>query len=164
MPRTPTLPPNDPRMWRRALARLHPDSGGQHELFLWGTVVRDLVCHGQESRRFSPHAAPPGGDKPRVPFPDLADFAALTARALERAASEAGDGYGRVLALLADCEPLGHLAHEQQRGASYKRLAAIAHAAGMSKPERVGWYRVAEEIPLADRHAGHILSKLKAAA
>jgi hypothetical protein len=31
----------------------------------------------------------------------------------------------------------------------------------MSKEERVGWYRVAEGIPLSDRHAGHLLSKLK---
>ncbi len=162
MPRTHTLPANDPRMWRKVLARLHPDSGGEHELFLWGPVVRDLVCNGPGSRRTSPRTAPPPDDKPRIPFHDFADFAALTARALERAA--AGDGYGRILALLADCQPLEHLAHEQGRGASYKRLAAIAHTAGMTKAERVGWYRVAEGIPLADRHAGHILSRLKRAA
>ena len=161
MTRTLTLPPNDPRMWRRALARLHPDSGGAHELFVWGSSARDLVCNEPAPRPASPRTAPPD-DKPRVPFPDLADFAELTARALERAA--VGDGYGLILALLADCEPLEHLAHEQRRGASYKRLAAIAHTAGMSKPERVRWYRVAEGIPLADRHAGHILSKLKRAA
>ncbi len=165
MSRTPTLPPTDRGMWRRALARLHPDSGGNHELFLWGTVVRDLVCDGSEPRRASPRTAPPPDDKPRVPFPDFADFAELTeltARALDRAA--AGDGYGRLLALLEDCRPLEHLDHEQRRGASYKRLAAIGHMWGMTKTERVEWYRVAEEIPLADRHAGHILSKLKRAA
>jgi len=66
-----------------------------------------------------------------------------------------------VLSLLADCYPLPHLAHEQERGASYKRLAAIAHTCGMTKAERVGWYRVAEELSLSDRHAGHVLSKLK---
>ncbi len=161
MPRTPTLPATDKSMWRRVLARLHPDSGGEHELFLWGTVVRDLVCAGG-SRQGPPRTAPPPDDKPRVPFPDFADFASLTARALERAA--VGDGYGRILGLLSDCRPLEHLDHEQRRGASYKRLAAIAHTAGMSKAERIGWYRVAEEIPLADRHAGHLLSKLKRAA
>ena len=137
-----------------AVPRAHGAHGGDD------AAVEFVIGNG-ELRGGRP--APPD-DKPRVPFPDLADFAALTARALERAASEAGDMYGRVLALLLDCRPLEHLAHEQQRGASYKRLAAIAHAAGMSKPERVGWYRVAEEIPLADRHAGHILSKLKRAA
>jgi hypothetical protein len=53
--------------------------------------------------------------------------------------------------------------HEMQRrrGASYKQLAAIGHAVEMTKRERVGWYRVCESIPLSDRHAGHILSKLK---
>jgi hypothetical protein len=34
---------------------------------------------------------------------------------------------------------------------------------GMSKPERVQWYRIAEDIPLSQRHAGHILSKLQKA-
>ncbi len=72
-----------------------------------------------------------------------------------------GEPYGRVLSLLADCKPLEDLAHEQRRGASYKRLAAIAHVWGMTKAERIGWYRVAEDLPLSDRHAGHILSRLK---
>jgi hypothetical protein len=31
----------------------------------------------------------------------------------------------------------------------------------MTPKERSGWYRCAESIPLSDRHAGHILSKLK---
>ncbi len=69
--------------------------------------------------------------------------------------------YGDVLSLLKDCRPLEHLAYEQDRGASYKRLAAIAHAWGMTKAERIGWYRVAEDLPLSDRHAGHILGRLK---
>ncbi len=66
-----------------------------------------------------------------------------------------------MLSLLADCEPLEDLTYEQERGASYKRLAAIAHTYGMSKAERIRLYRVAEDIPLSDRHAGHILSRLK---
>ena len=28
MARTPTLPPDEPRMWRRLVARTHPDAGG----------------------------------------------------------------------------------------------------------------------------------------
>jgi hypothetical protein len=32
---------------------------------------------------------------------------------------------------------------------------------GMTKAERVQWYRIAEAIPLSQRHAGHILSRLK---
>jgi hypothetical protein len=34
----------------------------------------------------------------------------------------------------------------------------------MTKAERVRWYRVAEEIPLSDRHAAHILSRSKRSA
>jgi hypothetical protein len=74
------------------------------------------------------------------------------------------NAYREVLSQLVDCYPLEHLAYEQERGASYKRLAAIAYTWGMSKDERIGWYRVAEGIPLSDRHAGHILSRIKKAA
>ena len=32
-PRTPTLPPTDRNMWRRLVARTHPDAGGDHDPF-----------------------------------------------------------------------------------------------------------------------------------
>ncbi len=66
-------------------------------------------------------------------------------------------------AVLVDCYPEcdGPLAGQQESGASYKSLAAIGHKAGMSKSERGRWYRLSEEIPLTQRHAGHILSKLR---
>jgi hypothetical protein len=52
--------------------------------------------------------------------------------------------------------------HDQQRcGATYKTLAAIGHMVSMSKAERIRWYRIAETVPLSQRHAGHILSRLK---
>lgn len=35
MPRTPTLPPTARVMWRKLLARAHPDAGGDHELFIF---------------------------------------------------------------------------------------------------------------------------------
>jgi hypothetical protein len=99
-------------------------------------------------------------EEDRVPFPELADFEALTARALD-VAQEVGGIFAAPLRHLADCRPMPSMAREQERGASYKRLAYIAHLAGMSKDERTEWYRIAECIPLADRHAGHLLSKLK---
>ena len=166
MARTPTHPPNDPRMWRRLVARTHPDSGGDHELFIWTGAVRDTVlglslCGGnpgpdvEPSRRREPSTEEPA----RVPYPPCADFAALTGRAIEH-----GGEFAPVLALLRDCWPAEHLAHEQGRGATYKRLAAIGHAWSMTKAERVRWYRVAESIPLSQRHAGHILSRSKRSA
>jgi len=98
----------------------------------------------------------------RVPFEVVDDFAELTHRAL-MSARDVPERYGRLLRLLDNCEAAHHgpLVSEQQRGTSYKRLAAIGHAAGMDVKMRSAWYRIAESIPLADRHAGHILSKLK---
>lgn len=164
MPHTTTRPPDDPKMWRRLIARTHPDAGGDGELFIWTTVLKSRVCGGE--LRIEPKPPPrspeprPADDKPRVPYPaGPYSFEEITRTALRRGAC--GMPYGRVLSLLADCKPLEHLAYEQERGASYKRLAAIAHAWGMTKAERVGWYSVAEALPLSDRHAGHILARLK---
>ncbi len=43
MPRTPTLPPTEPAMWRKLIARTPPDAGGDHELFIWAKQLHDIV-------------------------------------------------------------------------------------------------------------------------
>jgi hypothetical protein len=164
MTRTPTYPPGHRGMWRRLVGRAHPDAGGDHELFIWAGAVRDLVCRQGLSPRGDNSTESGRNEEPaRVPYPLESDFATLTARALAMA-EEAGGVHGALLEMLMDCYPLAHLAYEQERGASYKRLAAAGHMVGMTKAERVRWYRVAESIPLADRHLGHILSRLKESA
>lgn len=176
-PRTPTLPPTEPAMWRKLLARTHPDTGGSHELFVWAGALRELICDGElrmgpepeprdnPSRRreaSTQRTAPGTDDKPRVPYPAGTDFEEGTREAL-RMAEDLGEfhPYGALLGMLADTRGAEHYAPQEHRGASYRQLAAIAHAVGMSKPERAGWYRLAEGIPLADRHAGHLLGRLK---
>ena len=42
--------PNDHRMWRLLLARLHPDAGGDHELFVFASTVKDAVCDKEPPR------------------------------------------------------------------------------------------------------------------
>ncbi len=166
-PRTPTLPPNDRAMWRRLISRAHPDAGGDHDLFIWSMATRDVVCGGElgseiprRSRDPRPGAREPGAD--RVPFDAYADFGVLTDRAVTMAAAVA-QPYAYLLRLLSSCYPVaeGTLHNQQSRGASYRSLAAIGHAVGMSKTERAHWYRVAESVPLSQRHAGHILSRLQ---
>jgi hypothetical protein len=102
-------------------------------------------------------------DPARVPYPPGSDFAALITRALA-IAEEVGGVHGALLEMLTDCYPLALLAHELERGASYKRLDAAGHMVGMTMSERSRWYRVAESVPLADRHVGHILSRLNSRA
>ena len=45
----------DRHMWRLLLAKLHPDAGGDHELFLFASAVKEGICgggrSGQESAR-----------------------------------------------------------------------------------------------------------------
>jgi hypothetical protein len=169
MSRTPTLPPTDSGMWRRMIARTHPDAGGDHELFIWAGSVREFVCNGgaaesrpepQDHRSRRREASTPGTE--RVPFDWCADFEVLSDRAIAMASAVA-EPYGYLLRRLSDCYPVadGPLCDQQRRGASYKSLAAIGHTVGMTKAERVQWYRIAETIPLSQRHAGHILSQLK---
>ncbi|PLS84227.1 MAG: hypothetical protein CYG60_19025 [Actinobacteria bacterium] len=96
----------------------------------------------------------------RVPFGAPAGFERLTEEAL-RAAEREPPYVGRLLRLLADCRPLAELAHEQERGAHYDRLDLIADLAQIHDDERLCWYQAAEGIPLTDRHARHIIDKLK---
>ncbi len=164
-------------MWRKLLGRAHPDAGGSHELFVWTGALREMICDGDirmgpepeprdnpsRRREGSTQRTPPGNDdNPRVPYPPGTDFAAAT-REAQRMAEDLGEfhPYGALLGMLADVEPADHYAPQEQRGASYRQLAAIGHAVGMTKPERAGWYRLAESVPLSDLHAGRILSKLK---
>lgn len=170
MSRTPTLPPTDRAMWRKLVARAHPDTGGDHELFIWSRAAMEAICDGLQTERPQPRPEPPrasqqrgkpSGDEPdRVPYPVDASFAALTRRAYDMA-DEVSPKYGRLLRLLYGCRPDPGFARQQERGASYRQLAAIGHWCEMTKRERGAWYRIAESVPLADRHAGHILSKLK---
>ncbi len=159
-PRTPALPPNDRGMWRKVIARCHPDAGGEHELFIWSMATRDVVCGGELGseipRRGRDH------EPDRVPFDRYADFGVLTDRAAAMADAVA-QPYSYLLRLLSDCYPAtdGTLRNQQGRGASYRSLAAIGHRVGMSKAERVQWYAIAESVPLSQRHAGHILSRLQ---
>jgi hypothetical protein len=165
MTRTSTKPLDDKGMWRKAVAVTHPDGAGDHELCIWMQAVKEAVCNGESEAQLSEQ--PPPRSEPqfvhedgRVPFPESVVFEELTAKALGVAA-EVGGVFAASLQHLTNCHPMPHLAHEQERGASYKRLAYIAHLVGMSKGERTEWYRVAESIPFSDRHAAHILSKLK---
>jgi hypothetical protein len=168
MTRTPTLPLDDRRMWRLLVGRAHPDAGGDHELFIWTMATRDAICRelGSESPRANRQDDPSRregsmlGD--RVPFDRFADLEVLTDRAVTMADAVA-EPYGYLLRQLWDCYPVfvGPLHDQQRRGASYKSLAAIGHRVGMTKAERVQWYSTAEAVPLSQRHAGHILSRLK---
>jgi hypothetical protein len=169
MTRTPTPPLDDRSMWRRLVGRTHPDAGGSHELFIWTVATRDAICAGELSnvipRREWPSRRRGGSTSStgeRIPFDEHALLEVLTDRAIAMAEAVA-EPFGYLLRQVADCYPVdGGPSHDQQRrGASYKSLAAIGHQVGMSKGERVQWYRIAEAIPLSQRHAGHILSRLK---
>ena len=172
MTRTPTLPLDDRSMWRRLVGRSHPDAGGSHELFIWTAAMRDAICDGElggETPRREHYEQPSRGRDTsttsagdRVSFDRFSHSEVLRDRAIAMASAVA-EPYGYLLRQVADCYPAqdGPLRDQQRRGASYKSLAAIGHAAGMTKADRVHWYRIAEAIPLSQRHAGHILSRLK---
>jgi hypothetical protein len=102
------------------------------------------------------------GTGERVPFDEDASLEVLTDRAVAMAEAVA-EPYGYLLRQVLDCYPVseGPLYDQQRRGASYNSLAVIGHKVGMTKAERGQWYSIAEAVPLSQRHAGHILSRLK---
>jgi hypothetical protein len=113
------------------------------------------------------HPRTTSGDQ--VPFEEAFDkalsFTHLTEQALGLAENAALDpAHAALLRLLADCREMGTaervLYRQQAEGATYKTLAAIAYKAGLSTSQRVQWYRVAESVPLSQRHAGHIISRM----
>jgi hypothetical protein len=53
----------DPRMWRLLLARLHPDAGGDQELFAFACAIKDEVYRERPPVR---RAAGARGDPPRA--------------------------------------------------------------------------------------------------
>ena len=168
MTHTPTLPPDDRGMWRSLVGRSHPDAGGSHELFIWTVATRDAVCGGfnaeipRERQYSTSWDRNTSASAERVPFDEDAYHEVLTERAV-RMVEAVAEPYGLLLRQLADCHPAedGPLRDQQRRGATYKSLAAVGHRVGMTKAERIQWYRIAEAIPLSQRHAGHILSRLK---
>jgi hypothetical protein len=46
----------DRRAWRLLLARLHPDAGGDHELFLFACAVMESVCGKRRAHPGPDHA------------------------------------------------------------------------------------------------------------
>jgi len=162
-------------MWRRLLRVVHPDTYGEHDLFIWaGALFEHVAGDAPEEaprhvRREPPKHHPRTTSGDRVPFEEAFDkapsFTHLTEQALGLAENGALDpAHAALLKLLADCREMGTadrvLYRQQHEGATYKTLAAIAYKAGLSTSQRVQWYRVAESIPLSQRHAGHIISRM----
>lgn len=161
MPRTATPAPTDRSMWRRLLLRVHPDQGGDGELFVWARDLQGLVM-GERDGCAGPGAATGGPGPTRVDFPGEAgaDHARLTDRAVAMAA-DVGSPHARLLRMLAGCSPSPG-GRQERRGATYKQLALVAHLAGMDAAGRVGWYEIARGVPLSQRHAGHLIERLEA--
>lgn len=160
MTQTKAPPLDDKSMWRQLVSPTHPDRAGSDDLFIWMRELQERVCSGALK---APRPEPPPQERSeepeRVSFTAGLDFAVLTRRAVEMA-----DGqpliYARLLRMLDDYHPSPLYESQQERGAIYKQLAAIGHKAGMDKRERVGWYRVAESIPLSEGHARYLLEEL----
>jgi hypothetical protein len=149
---------------------VHPDTGGDDDLFVWVRHLQEHVAGDsideppRHTRRAPPRHKTTGERIDYTRAYDIAyTFDELTARALI-AAQELEEPYRSVLFMLEGCYEVGRvyapLYYQQHLGATYKQLAAIAHRVGMSKEQRVKWYRIAESIPLSQRHAGHIMDRL----
>jgi hypothetical protein len=173
MPRTLTAPPTDKRMWRRLLRIVHPDSGadGDGELFVWCRSLQEYVVGDAiepPRAEYEPPRRTTTEDSPRVDYTDAfqkaESFQALTAQAVELG-KETGEPYAALLGLLSDCKEVGQeggvIFRQQRQGATYKSLAALAYRAGLDKAQRTRLYRIAESIPLSQRHVGHIHRKLE---
>jgi hypothetical protein len=146
-------------MWRRLLARVHPDAGGDDELFVWAKSLEELV----RAKAQDVPAPPLGGTlqrKGRIPFDPHTDFDRISERALQFAPR--AFGYGDVLRLMRGAKRTGTA--KDRRGATYEQLARIAYLLGIDKHERNArkmWYRIARDVMLSEAHADHIIGSLE---
>jgi hypothetical protein len=157
-------------MWRLLLRLVHPDRHGTHDLFIWTRALYEHIAGDaiEPPPRETPRHHSTTTDRERVPlhsaYDKAADFARLTAQAVAMA-DDLPEPYAWLLRHLADCAEAGRADvvnyRAQNQGATYKQLAYIGHLVGMSKTERTRWYRIAESIPLSQRHAGHVLAHLQ---
>lgn len=182
------FPFDDPKMWRRLLARVHPDAGGSEELFVFAQALREEVSSKPRlisnplddliSRLWREHAdrprpkarpkdrnAPEGRSNARVSFETTLSFEELTARAMG-IAEGLGKPYDRIVSLLEGCalpDPEGDpkLLDEARFGAAYWRLADVGYALGLDGRGRAGLYRIARDTPLSGYHALRLLEKVQ---
>ncbi len=107
-------------------------------------------------------------NKERLPFAvslATSQSARLHTVSAFEAAKKAGKPFSRVLFSLRDCYPASEKSagyYRQERvGATYKQLAAIAHKTNMTDEQRFQWYELCESIPLSQRQANHILTRIE---
>jgi hypothetical protein len=96
-------PPTDRAMWRRLLARAHPDAGGDDELFVWAKSLEELVREG--AGRPGPRHGGTFQKALRIPFDPHTDFDRISERALQFAPR--AFGYGDVLRLMRGAKRTG---------------------------------------------------------
>ena len=166
MPRIATPAPTDCAMWRRLLRVAHPDTTGSDALFVWTKALHEHVAGTsipEDPPRLRRDPPKHKGTCCRVDFHLAYEYDSheeLTEHAVALSEETRGP-YASLLEHLRDCYPSVPSDHTLRRaenvGATYKQLAYIGHLANLSDTQRMAWYRLAEEVPLSQRHAGHLL-------
>lgn len=151
-------------IWRRLKARAHPDAGGDHELFLFVKALEERLAGDVVVPTISepPHRPGTADEAPRVPFEWDVPHEELVRRAL-LVAHDVLEPYASLLRLLSSYRGAVSPAmrREERRGPTYRLLAAIGHAAGMTPRQRRSWYRIAERAGLSARAGAYIFDRLK---
>jgi hypothetical protein len=173
MVRTVTAPPQDRRNWRKLLKLVHPDGAGTDDLFIWTNALHDYVC-GEHIEAPEPRARrePPRHPKPAdridfsLAFQKFADHPTLVLFALELAREgDIEEPYANLIGLLDDLYPAAPgdtvLERTEEVGCTFKQLAYIGHLYGLDACQRGRWYEIAQEIPLSQRCAGHLIARLR---
>jgi hypothetical protein len=155
-------------MWRKLLSSVQRNENGG--LYEWVRGLHRYVAgdEPEDVRTSAERREPPrhkeSGD--RVPYKaafEFGSFENLTKHAL-LVAEKLEDPYAGLLRKLEDCYPGApndhQLQRQQKQGASYKQLAYAGRLVGMDPRQRGRWYKIAESIPLSQRHLGHIIAKI----
>jgi len=168
-PRTKAPSLKDRSYWRRLLATVHPDRGGDHELFVFLQALKEHVeecAGGSVSKLCSSRHRDRSDKQDRIPYDEalgyIDEHTMLTHRALS-IAETVEEPFCGVLRLLVDYDNIEHgrRALKQCRGATWRQAGYIAHLSGVSKAERLRWYELCRSIPLSEALASHLINRLK---
>lgn len=156
---------SDKSMWRKLRAKCHPDSGGQHELFIWVDELREQVSilawklesHAdeykkiiQENQELRERLAE--YESCSAPYDDEPEESEIIRRisSLRRCHRDA------LIPLQEWAETWESI--DSSGPATGKQIAYIAHLYGMDNGERYDFYDVCESIGLSKNGAGWLIS------
>lgn len=134
------VPPiNDKTMWRRLLRLVHPDTYGDHELFLWVSSLKEAADGNNLSKPKKASTGPVDTKQPFTPHHAYTSTAIMHERVLSRL----------------------DFSLEDDTLATRQQLAKLGKLFGMTQNQRYAWYEVAKKTGVNRAQAKKLIDEME---